>query len=83
VTATVIMGLGILRLQVHPQYDPSSFFELCCFLVASTLLAIPLRWLWKSRRENPRLVALVWVVVLQECVCIDEFIGLVREALNI
>jgi len=82
-TATAIMAAGILRLQVHPEYDASSFFDLSCFLVASALLVIPLRWLWKSSRENPRLLALVWVVVFQECVCVDELIGLLRGALNI
>jgi hypothetical protein len=58
VTATVIMGAGLLRAEVHPHYDDSSIFELVCFLVASALLAFPLVWLWRSRKEHFRLLVL-------------------------
>ena len=82
-TATVIMGAGLLRAEVHPYYDASSIFELLCFLAASALLAFPLVWLWRSRKEHFRLLVLLWVVAVQELVCADQFVGLLRRALQI
>jgi hypothetical protein len=79
--ATVMMCAGWVREQARSHYDVSSIFELCCFCAAGGLLALPLLWLWKSWRENIRLLALLWVVVLQECVCVDEFVSLLRRAL--
>ena len=81
--ATVIMAVGLLRVQVHSRYDDSSPFEMCCFIIASTLLAFPLLWLWRARRDTLRLLPLLWVVGLQECVCIAEFLRLVVRALKI
>jgi len=76
------MAVGLLRAQVHPGYDASSVWEMCCFLVASVLLILPLSSLWKARRDNLRLLALLWVVGFQELVCITEALKLAVRAVR-
>ena len=76
------MAIGLLRVETHPGYNASPVLEMCCFFVASVLLILPLSSLWKARRDNLRLLALLWVVGFQELVCITESLKLAVRAVR-
>jgi hypothetical protein len=74
-------GLGLVPKQARPItirfMVRAVLFPGChCFLLFLVL------WLWRARQVTPRLLALLWVLMLQECVCIDEFVGALRSALQ-
>lgn len=81
--ATLLMVVGLVRRPVHPGHDVSSAFEICCFVIASALLALFVLWLWRTRRDGVRLYWIFWVVGFQELVCIQEFFYLLSRAMAV
>ena len=77
--ATLLMVVGLVLRQVHPGHNVFSEFEICCFVIASALLALLVLWLWRTRRDGVRLYWIFWVVGLQELVCIQEFLYLLSR----
>ena len=79
VIATILMAAGLIRVWVRPLDHASSVFVVCCFMIASALLALFVLWMWRTRREGVRLYWIFWVVGFQEVVCIQEFSNLLSH----
>ncbi len=77
--ATILMAAGLIRSWGRPLNDASSVFVMCCFGIASALLAFFVLWLWRTRREGVRLYWVFWVVGFQELVCMQEFFYLLSR----
>ena len=73
IVATLLMAGGLISGWTHPRPDARPVVEMCCFGMASALLAFFVVWLWRARREGVRLFWIVWVAVLEELVCLQEF----------
>ena len=73
IMATLLMAGGLIWGWTHPRFDERAVVQMCCFGIAAALLAFFVIWLWRTRREGVPLFWVIWVVVLLEVVCLQEF----------